>query len=89
MDPVDPPTTPPPIDEMSDTGALFQYNRRLLKIDEEAVREERERLMKLGELTEDGDAPGDGAMETEHRRLRQLFFTAGEYTSMFFSNVFF
>jgi hypothetical protein len=78
MNPVDPAPTPPPIDETSPTGALFTVNRRLLKLDEARIAEEREKLVDLGELSEDYEVLGDDKWDEEHRRLRKLFFTAGE-----------
>jgi hypothetical protein len=81
MDPVDPPTTPPPIDETSPTGALFTYNRRLLKWDEMKVAADRAKLVEDGELAEDGSVLGDDPLDEEDRRLRKLFFTPGEYTT--------
>jgi hypothetical protein len=81
MNPVDPAPTPPPIDETSPTGALFTVNRRLLKLDEARIAEEREKLVDLGELSEDYEVLGDDKWDEEHRRLRRLFFTAGEGTT--------
>jgi hypothetical protein len=82
VNPVDDPTTPPPIDETSPTGALFTVNRRLLRINEAKVAEERAKLVQLGELAEDGAEPlGQEPIDEEHRRLRKLFFVPGEYTT--------
>merc|ERR1719171_489002 len=81
MNPVDPATTPPPIDETSPSGALFTYNRRLLQVDEAKVAAERAKFVALGELEEDDSVLGEDALAEEHNRLRRLFFKPGEYTT--------